>query len=229
MLNFFGVPLARKGNQVTLSGTVDLEARELEIVGDFSAASFFIVLALVLPNSKIRINNVGINPTRIGFLEIIRKMGGRITLFNQREISGEPEADILAETSKLKGIFLKKEEIPLMIDEIPLFTFLATQAEGVSEISGAEELRHKESDRIETVSSQLNLLGAKVKTKPDGLIIEGPTRLKGARVRSFADHRIAMTLVIAGLIAQGETVVENVDCIKISFPDFWKILNELIR
>ncbi|HCJ67397.1 MAG TPA: 3-phosphoshikimate 1-carboxyvinyltransferase [Elusimicrobia bacterium] len=227
MLIFFGVSLKKEGNQVVLSGTVNLEARDLEIAGDFSAASFFLVLALLLPNSRIKINNVGINPTRIGFLEVVRKMGGKIILLNQREISGEPVADILVETSKLRNVSLKKEEIPMMIDEIPLFTLLATQAEGVSEISGAEELRHKESDRIETISSQLNLLGAKIKTKPDGMIIEGPTKLKGARVKSFADHRIAMTLVIAGLIAQGETTVGSVDCIKISFPDFWKILNEL--
>lgn len=228
MLNFFGVPLKKKGNQITLSGTVNLEARDLEIIGDFSAASFFLVLALVLPHSKIEIKNVGINPTRIGFLEIIKKMGGKITLLNKREISGEPVADLLAETSKLRNISLKKEDIPLMIDEIPIFTLLATQAEGVSEISGAEELRHKESDRIETISSQLNLLGAKIRTKPDGLIIEGSTPLKSGSVESFADHRIALTLVIAGLIAQGETIIQGVDCIKISFPNFWEILSQLL-
>jgi len=227
MLNFLGVPVKKRGNRIAIRGPLNLVAHDLEIVGDFSAASFFLTLALVLPDSKIRIKNVGINPTRAGFLEIIRKMGGVLIPSNPREVCGEPVADIVVETSVLHNVCLGEKDIPLMIDEIPLFTLLATQADGVSEISGAEELRHKESDRIETISSQLNLLGAKIRIKPDGLIIEGPTKLKGARVKSFADHRIAMTLVIAGLIAQGETTVESVDCIKISFPDFWKILNEL--
>jgi len=227
MLNFFDVPLKKKGNQITLRGIANLIAQDLEIVGDFSAASFFSLLGLILPDSKIKIKNVGVNPTRTGFLRVIRKMGGRVTLLNQREISGEPVADILVETSKLQNISLGKEDIPLMIDEIPLCALLATQGQGVSEISGAEELRYKESDRIEMISSQLNLFGAKIKTKPDGLIIEGPTKLKGSRVRSFGDHRIALTLVIAGLIAEGETVIEGIDCIKISFPNFWEILSQL--
>lgn len=227
MLNFLGVPLKKRDNQISLTGPIKLEARDWDIPGDFSAASFFLTLALLLPESKVTIRNVGINPTRRGYLEALKKMGADINLKNERETCGEPVADIVARTSKLDCISVTPEEIPLMIDEIPLFTLLATQVKGVSEISGAEELRHKESDRIETISSQLNLMGAKIKSKPDGLVVEGPTQLKGCRVQSFGDHRIAMSLVIAGLIAQGETVVEGVDCIRISFPDFWETLNGL--
>lgn len=227
MLSFLGVPLKKRENQISLSGPLNLQAQDLEIVGDFSAASFFLSLALALSNSKIKIGNVGINPSRTGFLQIVKKMGGKINLLNQKEISGEPVADIFAESSKLHSISLEKEDIPLMIDEIPIFVLLATQAEGISEISGAEELRYKESDRIETISSQLNLLGAKIKVKPDGLVIQGPTKLKGAQVKSFNDHRIALTLIIAGLIAEGETIIEGIDCIKISFPNFRETLSQL--
>lgn len=227
MLKFFGISLKKVNGHISFLGPIELKSQKIEVVGDFSAASFFLALALILPNSKIKIKNVGINPTRTGFLQVLRNMGANISVVNQREICGEPVADILAYTSKLHGTSLSREIIPAMIDEIPLFTLLATQAEGESVISGAEELRYKESDRIETISSQLNLLGAKIKTKPDGLIVQGPTTLRGNQAQSFGDHRIAMTLVIAGLIAHGETIVQRVDCIKISFPDFWETLSQL--
>jgi len=227
MLKFFDVPLKKINGHISLIGQLDLKSHDIHIVGDFSAASFFLILALLLPNSKIKIKNVGINPTRTGFLQVLRNMGANISAVNQREVCAEPVADVLAYTSKLQGTSLSREIIPAMIDEIPLFTLLATQAEGESVISGAEELRYKESDRIATISTQLNLLGAKIKTKPDGMVIEGPTKLKGCQVQSFADHRIALTLVIAGLIAQGETTIQGIDCIKISFPNFWETLSQL--
>jgi 3-phosphoshikimate 1-carboxyvinyltransferase len=147
-------------------------------------------------------------------------MGARLEVFNEEILSEEPRADILVKTSKLKGIKIAGDIIPRIIDEIPIIALAATQAEGVTEIRGARELRVKESDRIATVASELRKLGAKITELEDGLVIEGPTALRGAEVKSYGDHRIAMMAAIAGLVAEGETIIEDTDCIETSFPGF---------
>ena len=171
-------------------------------------------------SAKITIKNVGINPTRDGIIEVFKKMNAKIKLVNSREVSGEPVADIEIESSGLLSFEIDEDIIPRLIDEIPALVLCATQANGKSVISGAGELRVKESDRLKTITSELKKMGADIEEKEDGLVIKGPSRLKGAEVESYGDHRIAMTLAVAGLIAEGETKIDNVDCVNTSFPGF---------
>lgn len=230
MCNYFGLPLTREGNKIIIEidGNISINARDIEIVNDFSSAAFFIVAALIIPGSKIKIKNIGINPTRTGMLEALLKMGANIKLENQRMLSGEPSADLTVTYSKLKSTEIKGEIIPRMIDEIPIFALAATQAEGETIISDAEELKFKESNRLETVTKNLTKLGAKVKILKDVLLIQGPIPLIGQEIESYGDHRIAMMSTIAGLAAiNGETKINSIKCIETSFPGFWDILTGL--
>lgn len=218
-----------KKNSVSISGFHELKGLDLTIPGDFSSAAFFIASALIVPGSNLTIRNVNLNPTRAGILTVLKRMGAKIKVKNLKNVYNEPVGELQVEYSNLKSTAIQKKEIPLLIDEIPMISVIATQAKGTTTISGAEELRLKESDRLSAMASELSKMGAKIKEKRDGLIIHGPVQLHGTKVKSYSDHRIAMSLAIAALIADGTTKITNFNCVKISFPDFLKKLKNLIK
>jgi 3-phosphoshikimate 1-carboxyvinyltransferase len=225
MLSYFGAGIKISGLRATVSGLKEFNGARIDIPGDLSSAAFFMAAALLVPDSELLIRNVGVNPTRTGIIEILHRMGADLQVMDEEIISEEPRANILVKTSKLKGIKISGEIIPRIIDEIPIIAVAATQADGVTEIRGAGELRVKESDRITTVSAGLKKFGAKIEQLEDGMIIKGPTRLKGSTVRSYGDHRVAMAMAVAGLAAEGETLIKDTDCIETSFPGFERLLN----
>ena len=229
MLEHFGANFKRQGERASIVGNCEFEGAEIDIPGDISSAAFFLVAALITPNSELKILNIGLNPTRTGIIDVLHRMRADINISREIMLSEEPRAELVVRSSELGAVKLDGEIIPRIIDEIPIIAVAATQAEGVTEIRGAKELRIKESDRIRTVASELRKLGAEIEELEDGLRIAGPQRLKGAVVQSYGDHRIAMSLAIAGLIAEGETVIENTDCIETSFPGFEILLKSLMR
>lgn len=229
MFKTFGADISVDGLSVSVKKCNGLYAQEVTVPCDISSAAFFIVAGLIVPNSNIKILNVNINKTRDGILTVLKSMGADIVLDNVRTVSGEDVADIEIKTSRLNSTSFGKEIVPSLIDEIPIIVLAATQAEGQTVISGAKELKVKESDRIHSVASQLNKMGADIKETDDGFIINGPTKLKGATVDSFDDHRIAMMLSIAGLTAEGETEILNSDCVKISFANFYEVLKKICK
>ncbi|MCL4456786.1 MAG: 3-phosphoshikimate 1-carboxyvinyltransferase [Nitrospirae bacterium] len=212
------------------SGKKELNPIDVTVPSDFSSAAFFIAAALIIPNSEISIKNVGINPTRTGLLDVLKKMGADIEIENIRDVSGEPVADIHCKTAgNLKAVKISGDIMPSLIDEFPILCVLATQAEGVTEIRGAEELRVKESDRIKAMASELKKIGVELEEYPDGISIKGKASMKGDIVESYHDHRIAMSLAIAALAAQGTTTINNSSCVDISFPEFFEELKKLTR
>lgn len=227
MLEYLGARVKRQGSRISIEGKHEFKGAEIEVPGDLSSAAFFMVAGAVMPNAECLMPNVGLNPTRTGIIDVLHRMGANLGVKDEQIICEEPRGNILIKTSRLKGIKISGEIIPKIIDEIPIIVVAATQAEGITEIRGAKELRVKESDRIATMTSELKKLGAKITELEDGMIIEGPTKLKGATVKSYGDHRVAMALAIAGLVADGETVVEDVECIETSFPGFSKLLYTL--
>ncbi len=234
MLRAMGAVIdAQNGQEVIrIHGMANRELNPVDIVipSDFSSAAFFIVGALITPHSEILIRNTCVNPTRTGLLEVIKMMGGEVKLENHRIISGEPVADIYVRTAeRLKGVKIPKSLIPSMIDEFPVLCILATQAEGITEIHGADELRVKESDRIKAMATELRMMGVEVEEFPDGMAIKGRVTLKGCVVESYMDHRIAMSFAVASLISDGETVINNPECVEISFPTFFDHLDRLKR
>ena len=229
MLVHCGARIERRAGSISISGRHELAAQPIEVPGDISSASFIMAAACLIPGSDVFIRNVGVNPGRTGILDVLHRMGADIEVSDERMISGEPIADIRVKHSTLKGIKLSGAIIPRIIDEIPIIALLATQASGGTEISGAQELRVKESDRIATISSEFHKFGADIKALPDGLVIKGGRGLKGAECKSYGDHRIAMVCAIAGLIAKGATKIEDVDCVETSFPGFSGIINKLAQ
>jgi 3-phosphoshikimate 1-carboxyvinyltransferase len=229
LLEHFGANFERQGERASIVGNCEFEGAEIDIPGDISSAAFFMVAAALVPNSELRIMNVGLNSTRTGIIDVLHRMGASLNIPREIILSGEPRANVTAKSSGLQALRLDGGIIPRIIDEIPIIAVAATQAEGVTEIRGAKELRIKESDRIKTVASELRKLGAEIEELEDGLRIAGPQKLKGAVVQSYGDHRIAMSLAIAGLIAEGETIIENTDCIETSFPGFEILLKSLMR
>jgi 3-phosphoshikimate 1-carboxyvinyltransferase len=229
MLEHFGANFERQGERASIVGNCEFEGAEIDIPGDISSAAFFLVAAALVPNSQLRIMNVGMNATRTGIIDVLHRMGASLDIPREIMLSEEPRADLVVRSSELGAVKLDGEIIPRIIDEIPVIAVAATQAEGVTEIRGAKELRVKESDRIKTVASELRKLGAEVEELEDGLRIAGPQKLKGAVVQSYGDHRIAMSLAIAGLIAEGETTIENTECIETSFPGFETLLKSIMR
>jgi 3-phosphoshikimate 1-carboxyvinyltransferase len=228
MLAAAGAAITVDGLTVSIQGGPALSPFDITIPADFSSAAFFMAAALMVPNSAILIRNVGMNPTRTGLLDVIREMGGSVALQNTREISGEPVADIYcAYTGGLKAVKIAKEAVTSLIDEFPILCVLATQAEGVTEIRGAEELRVKESDRIKAMATELGKLGVEVQEYPDGIAIRGKSAMKGCAVESYDDHRIAMSMAVAGLVAEGTTTVNRASCVDISFPGFFGKLKRL--
>ena len=214
--------------EIKLMGGKELKGTDIFIPGDISSAAYFIAAASVLEGSQITIKQVGVNPTRTGIIEMLNKMGAKIDTLNYQIKSNEPQADLIVEYSKLKGVEIGKKDVPFLIDELPLIAVIATQAQGKTVVSGARELRVKETDRIKAIVNELKKMGANIKEREDGFIVEGPSKLKGAVCESYNDHRIAMSLAVAALLAEGKTVIKNSECIDISFPGFEKILQKLI-
>lgn len=227
MLNYMGADIKKTDKKIISTPVKQLYSKEIEIPGDISSAAFFIVAGLIMQNSHILIKNVGINETRTGIIDSLKEMGGNINILNKKNDSGELTADIEVKSSNLKAITISGEIIPRMIDEIPIFAVAALFADGKTIIKDAEELKVKESNRIKTMSEELKKLGANVEETDDGMIIEGNSILKGNEVESHNDHRVAMSLSIAGLKAKGETVIKNSNCVNISFPNFYEYLEKL--
>jgi 3-phosphoshikimate 1-carboxyvinyltransferase len=223
LLPAFGVALEREGLSVTVHGGERLHGVVLDAPSDVSSAAFLVVAALLLPDSEVRIDGVGLNPGRTAFLDVLRSMGARIDVGLERS-DPEPIGWISASTSRLRGVAIPPETVPALIDEVPALAVAATQAEGELRLSGASELRVKESDRIAALAEGLTALGADVEERPDGLVIRGPKPLRGARVRAHDDHRIAMAMAVAGLVASGETEIEGGECVSVSFPEFPDVL-----
>jgi len=229
MFRGLGIPLEMKGPQLALTPPSEFPGCEIDVPGDFSSAAFFIVAATIVNDSELVIRQVGVNPTRTGLLDLLSKMGAEIRLENRRELNHEPVADLVVRSRPLKGIPIGPESVPKTIDEFPILCVAAAGAEGETVIRGAEELRVKETDRIQAIVRELAKLGVDLKELPDGLVIRGGRKLSGARCLSYGDHRIAMALAIAGLVAEGETVVEGAEWIETSFPGFKKLLQSVAQ
>jgi len=228
LLRSIGVTVISKGNTVVLTPPDRLVAAfEAAVPNDISSAAFLLAAAALVPNSDVLLPAVGVNDTRTGILDALIQMGAAIRLENQREINGEPLADMAIKTSELRGISIGGDWVVRMIDEFPIFAVLATQAQGETLVRNAEELRVKESDRIAMLALELRKLGAQIEERPDGFCIEGPTRLHGAVVDSHGDHRLAMSLAVAGLIADGETTITNAEAYRESFPNFVELMHTL--
>lgn len=227
MLRFFGIQVKEEGLKVGIFGGRALKpAGVLRIPSDISSAAFFMVAASIVPNSEILIKGVGVNPTRTGIIDVLRAMSADITLENQREEAGEPVADIRVRYARLRGATVAGDVIPRAIDEIPVIAVAAAYADGLTVIRDAAELRVKESDRISTMAAELVKMGAEVRELPDGMEISGTGLLNGAVCESHGDHRIAMSLAVAGLAAKGETVVRDTEWINTSFPGFERLLRQ---
>ncbi|MBU3956033.1 3-phosphoshikimate 1-carboxyvinyltransferase [bacterium] len=227
MLPLFGVKLTSHGGKIKMECGQKLKACKIKVPGDISSAAFFICAAVLL-KSSVKMKDVGINPTRTGFLRALEKMGVKYNLSKKRFFGREPVSDITIMKSSLRGAVFSKKDIPSMIDEVPLLALCATQATGKTVIMGAEELAVKECDRLEATYSQLLKMGADIKKRPDGFIIRGPVKLKGTSLSGFGDHRIIMMLTLAALGAAGVSVIDNTKGVEISFPDFFKELEKHI-
>ena len=225
MMAYMGGNVTVDGNNISIEGGQKLKGREIFVPGDISSAAFFIAGALIVDNSEILLKDIGVNPTRTGIIDVLKRMGANIFIQNIREINNEPVADILVKSSELKGIEISGETIPRVIDEIPILSVVAALSEGETIIKDAGELRVKETDRIKAVVTNLKRLGADIKELSDGMNINGPSKLKGAELESFGDHRIALAFTVAGLNADGNTVIKDAEWADISFPGFFSMLN----
>jgi 3-phosphoshikimate 1-carboxyvinyltransferase len=228
MLTAQGVEVEIRDDTVRLSPpSQSLDPFSVSIPSDFSSAAFPLVAALLAPHAELTLQRVGINPTRTGLLEVLTEMGAGLVHLNRSQQGGEPVADLTVRSSELRGVEVSGAVVVRMIDEFPVLAVAATQAEGETLVRDAGELRVKETDRISAVVAELRALGASVQEREDGFVVHGPTQLRGARVHSHGDHRLAMALVVAGLIAQGETLVDGAEVIADSFPGFVSLLREL--
>lgn len=228
MLPAFGADILVEGLSVKVKGVADLRGRDTIVPGDFSSAAFFMVASLLIRDSEVILRNVGINPTRTGLMNVLKRMGADMSVEHVREVSGEPVADIFCRGNRtLKAVTIQPEEMPLLIDEFPILCVAATRAAGITAITGAEELRVKESDRIAAMATELKKFGVELEEYPDGIRIKGKAELKGCEVQSYGDHRIAMSLSVAALLAKGTSVINNASCVDISFPGFFEELKRL--
>jgi len=227
MLKASGVDIIVKNLEVSVRGVAALKPMDITVPGDLSSAAFFIVAGLIVPGSELLIKNTGINPTRTGLIDILSLMGADIRLENERVVSGEPVADLYVRHSQLKGIDIGHDLMLRAIDEFPVLCVAVAKASGTTKITGAEELRVKESDRIASMAAELRKMGVRIEELKDGLIIEGRENLSPAAAVSYGDHRIAMSMLIAGLTASGETTVDDTDCVNTSFPGFMEMLEGL--
>jgi len=219
MLAGFGYAVEREGRTVCVEGGGHLHAANIDVPADISSAAFFMVGAAIAPGSDLTLEHVGVNPTRIGVVNILKAMGADITLANERRVGGEPVADIRVRASRLRGIRIPQDQVPLAIDEFPALFIAAACAEGETVLTGAEELRVKESDRIQVMADGLLALGIDAKPTPDGMVIHGGA-LHGGRVNSHGDHRIAMAFAMAALRAGGPVMIDDCANVRTSFPDF---------
>ncbi|MBZ2131266.1 3-phosphoshikimate 1-carboxyvinyltransferase [Streptococcus gordonii] len=227
MLLQFGGQLKVDGKEIRVAGKQELQAQEVVVPGDISSAAFWLVAGLIVPNSKITLTNVGINETRTGILDVIQAMGGKLSVSEVDEVA--KSATITVESSELHGTEISGELIPRLIDELPIIALLATQAEGQTLIRDAEELKVKETDRIQVVADALNSMGADIQPTADGMIIQGKTPLKGASVHTYGDHRIGMMTAIAALLVKdGNVELERAEAINTSYPDFFAHLEGLL-
>jgi 3-phosphoshikimate 1-carboxyvinyltransferase len=227
MLVAFGVAPERAGTRVAVSGGSRLRGARLEVPGDLSSAAFFLAAGAARPGSGLRVEGVGVNPTRTGILDALAEMGAPVGVERERDEGGEPVADLAVGGARLRGIRITAELIPRLIDEIPVLAVVAALADGETVIEGAGELRVKEVDRLTAVRDELARLGAAVSVTGDGLAIRGGMRLSGAVVSSRGDHRMAMSLAVAALFAEGETTIRDVGCVETSFPGFARLLSLL--
>lgn len=227
MFEYMGADIAINQNTITIKKS-SLNPCNINICGDISSAAFFMVAALIIPNSEIIIKNVGINETRAGIIDVIKSMNGNIEILNERIVSNEKVADIKVQYSELNAITIEGEIIPKLIDEIPVIAVLATQAEGTTIIKNAQDLRNKEADRITAVQKELKKLGADITETQDGFIINGKTELNGGcEIECYHDHRIAMSTYVAGLICKKPITINEFQWVDISFPEFLKLIKEL--
>lgn len=213
---------------ITMSPGRGIRPRTWTVPADFSAAAFFIVAGTIIEHARVIIMGVGLNPTRAGLLDVLSAMGSSVSISNERDRGGETIGDLEIRGSRLSGLTIDGNIIPNIIDEIPILAVAATQAEGRTVVRGAADLRNKECDRIDAIVKNLRALGANIEEFEDGFAVTGPTPLKGTNVDSFDDHRIAMAMGVAGLVAEGETVVEGSKCVEISFPGYWEELGKMM-
>lgn len=226
MLKSFGADIRSEGLTAVVKPEPRLFGMDILVPGDISSAAYFIAAGCIVPDAEILIRNVGINPTRDGILQAAKKMGADITLLNKKDI-GEPVADLLIKSSSLHGITIGGDIIPTLIDELPVIAVMAAAANGTTVIKDAAELKVKESDRIAVMTENLSAMGCDITATEDGMIIHGGNALHGAVIDSHSDHRIAMSFATASMIADGRTEIKGADCVKISYPDFYKDMNKL--
>ena len=225
MIRQFGGEINVNDKTIQVTGPQELIGQDVTVPGDISSAAFFLVAGATVPNSEILLTNVGINPTRTGILTVLEEMGAKVTMQNIDPINDA--ADLLVQSSELHGITIEGTIIPTLIDEIPVIALLATQAHGTTIIKDAEELKVKETNRIDATCRELKKLGANIEATKDGLIIHGPTPLHGGSVTSYGDHRMGMMLQIAALLTDEEVVLENPEAIAISYPTFFEDVAKL--
>ncbi len=216
-------------HKIKINSDKVLTGIDIDIPGDISSAAYFLAAGCAREGSEVTINNVGINPTRIGFIDVLEKMGSQLELVNQTNISNEPRADIKIKGSLLKGIHIDKDMIAGIIDELPLVAVIATQARGKTVVKDARELRVKETDRIKAIVDSLSRMGAKISERDDGFEVIGPTELTGSAVNSYHDHRIAMSLAIAASYAEGKTIIQETQCMDVSYPEFMKVYYKIFH
>jgi 3-phosphoshikimate 1-carboxyvinyltransferase len=230
MLAAAGAPVTRKPDRVSIGPAEQLRLGEVEVPGDFSAAAPFVVAAALLPGSELTVHDVGLNPRRTGLLDVLERMGARITALHRHRSAGEPIGDLLVQATPLVATTVSAEEVPRMVDELPLFALAAACARGESSVEGARELRVKETDRIETVTTSLRALGIRIEKRDDGFGVRGvPTRPKGGGMGSDGDHRIAMLGAVAGLVSRGGVEVEDAEAVAVSFPGFFELLDSVTQ
>jgi 3-phosphoshikimate 1-carboxyvinyltransferase len=230
MLAAAGAPVTRRPGRVSIGRADALRLGEVSVPGDFSAAAPFIVAATLLPGSELTVHDVGLNPTRTGLLDVLERMGARVTTFNRRSSTGEPVGDVEVQSAELTATTVRAEEIPRLVDELPLFALAAACAHGESRVEGARELRVKETDRIETVTTSLRALGIRITARDDGFGVRGvPSRPRGGGMESRADHRIAMLGGIAGLVSRDGVELEGPEAVAVSFPGFFELLDSVTQ
>ncbi|MGN1402440.1 MAG: 3-phosphoshikimate 1-carboxyvinyltransferase [Bacillus sp. (in: firmicutes)] len=229
MLRMFGVQVETEGLSISIDGGQPLFGTEIVVPGDISSAAFFLAAGAIAPHSSITLRNVGLNETRTGILDVLRSMGANLEVEFYEEMSEEPRGDLTIKSSELKAVDINGSIIPRLIDELPIIALMATQAEGTTVISDAKELKVKETNRIDTVVTELRKLGADIEATEDGMIIRGKTFLHGGAVDSHGDHRIGMMLAIAATVAGGEVTLKNGEAIAVSYPEFFDHLHSLIK
>ena len=228
MLRHFGASITSKGTEAAIQPGAELHAASVKVPGDISSAAYFLAAACMIPGSEILLRHVGTNPTRDGILRVIQDMGGTVTYRKLSASGGESTADLEVRYTPLHGTVIEGDLIPTLIDELPIIAVLAATAEGQTIIRNAEELKVKESNRLDIIVDNLTRMGADITGTDDGMIIQGGKPLHGAVIDSHLDHRIAMSFAIASLVAEGETDIENAECVNISYPGFYKDLKALL-